>query len=116
MYFLSLPDDGSILVMNQWGSWTVKGRVTPDWFAPVDIMNIPGALIGRTCLWAIGLRLPNQVTWVLFGQIAGTLFWGVIAVIVEFAWTRRRRVDSPQSTVINDTPGSSGRSDTPGSM
>ena len=28
-YFLSLPDDGSILVMNQWGSWTVKGRVTP---------------------------------------------------------------------------------------
>lgn len=89
VYFLSLPDDGSVLVMGQWGSWAVKGRVTPDWFAVADIMNFPGALIGRSCLRLIGLSVPNQVASVLFGQVTGTLFWGLIAVMVEFVWTRR---------------------------
>lgn len=89
LYFLSLPNDRSVLVMGGWGSWAVKGRVTPDWFAVVDIMNFPGSLIGRTCLRLIGLSLPNQAASVLFGQASGTLFWGLIAVIVEFVWTRR---------------------------
>lgn len=96
LYFLSLRDDGSIKVMGTFGSWTVKGRVTPDWFAPVDIMNFPGVLIGRTCLRLIGWSLPNQVASVFFGQVAGTLFWGCIATVVELLWTRKRTGNSSE--------------------
>lgn len=102
LYFLSLPDDGSILVMGEWGSWTVRGRVTPDWYAVLDIVNFPGRFIGRSCLNQLGLWLPNQVSSVLFNQIAGTLFWGCIAMVIEGIGAAILESNQSRSTRSND--------------
>ena len=96
-YFLSLHDDGDIRTGNEWGTWTIKGRVPPDWWTHADIMNRPGQFIQRFCWQYFSRLFPTQVTAVLFSIVVSTVFRGCVAILVEFAshlWKSTRHPNS----------------------